>query len=86
MATATPFIAIEDSGQDLAQKTVCLKVHFGLVGNSRKVSNSQVEVDADQKLSFTHSLCRQEIPLSGSRGLSLWLQSFRYASILRELS
>src|SRR5713226_3037425 len=37
-------------GQDLAQKTVCLKVHLGLIGNSRKVSNSQVEVDADKQL------------------------------------
>ncbi len=50
MATATPLITIEDRGQDLAQKTVCLKVHLGLIGNSRKVSNSQVEVDADKQL------------------------------------
>ncbi len=50
MATAAPLITIEDRGQDLAQKTVCLKVHFGLFGNSRKVSNSQVEVDADKQL------------------------------------
>lgn len=50
MATAASIITIEDKGQDLAQKTVCLKVHLGLIGNSRKVSNSQVEVDADKQL------------------------------------
>ncbi len=50
MATTAPLITIEDSGQNLAEKTVCLKVHLGLIGNSRKVSNSQVEVDADKRL------------------------------------
>ncbi len=50
MTTAAPLITIEDRGQDLAQKTVCLKVPLGLVGNSRKVSNSQIEVDADKQL------------------------------------
>ncbi len=50
MATTAPLITIEGGGQDLAHKTVCLKVHLGLLGNSRKVSNSQVEVDADKQL------------------------------------
>ncbi len=50
MATVAPIITIEDRGQNLAQKTVCLKVHLGLLGNSRKVSNSRVEVDADKQL------------------------------------
>jgi len=50
MATPVPTIAIEDKGQDLAQRTVCIKVCLGLLGNTRKVSNSQVEVDADKSL------------------------------------
>ena len=37
-------------GQDLAQKTVCVKVRLGRLGNTRKVSNSQVEVDTDKSL------------------------------------
>jgi len=49
MATAA-VIPIEDRGQDLARKTVCVKVTLGLPGNTRKVSNSQVEVDADKEL------------------------------------
>lgn len=36
------------AGRDLAQSTVCLKVEFGLLGNSRKVPTSAVEVDADK--------------------------------------
>src|SRR5436190_1195180 len=50
MATPAPTITIEDKGQDLAQRTVCVKVCLGLLGNTRKVSNSQVEVDADKSL------------------------------------
>jgi hypothetical protein len=50
MATTQSVIEIEEKGQDLSQKTICLKIHLGLLGNSRKVSNSQVEVDADKAL------------------------------------
>lgn len=54
MATATlehtmEFPPIEDPGQDLASTTVNLKLRFGLLGNSRKVNTSQVEVDADKE-------------------------------------
>lgn len=38
------------SNANLAETTVCLTVSFGLLGNSRKVSNSAVEVDADKSL------------------------------------
>ena len=37
-------------GHTLAQKTVCVKVRLGRIGNTRKVSNSQVEVDTDKSL------------------------------------
>ena len=43
-------IEVRNMGQDLAQKTVCVKVRLGRLGNTRKVSNSQVEVDTDKSL------------------------------------
>ena len=41
---------IKSAGQSLAEKTVCLKVGFGILGNSRRFSNSKIEVDADKAL------------------------------------
>jgi hypothetical protein len=43
-------IPIEDSGVDLAKKTVCIKVRLSTMGNTRKVSTSQIEADADKDL------------------------------------
>ncbi len=48
MATASPIVNIQDPGTDLARKTVFIKLHLGLLGNTRKVSSAQVEVDADK--------------------------------------
>lgn len=45
-----PMIETSASGEDLASKTVLLRVRFGLLGNSRKISNSAVQVDADKNL------------------------------------
>jgi len=50
MATALPILDLQEPGTDLARKTVFIKLHLGLLGNSRKVSSSQVEVDADKAL------------------------------------
>jgi hypothetical protein len=50
MATALPILDLQEPGTDLARKTVFIKLHLGLLGNSRKVSLSQVEVDADKAL------------------------------------
>ena len=50
MATALPILDIQEPGADLAGKTVFIKLHLGSLGNSRKVSSSQVEVDADKAL------------------------------------
>ncbi len=50
MATALPILELQEPGADLARKTVFIKLHLGLLGNSRKVSSSQVEVDADKEL------------------------------------
>ncbi len=50
MATASSVVNVQEVGTDLARKTVFIKLHLGLLGNSRKVSSSQVEVDADKAL------------------------------------
>jgi len=51
-AMPMPLIEVQNMGQqqDLAQRTVCVKVRLGRLGNTRKVSNSQVEVDTDKSL------------------------------------
>src|SRR5436853_3049524 len=43
-------LAITDPGLDLARKTVCIKVRVSIMGNTRKVSSSQIEADADKDL------------------------------------
>lgn len=48
MATAPLIFDLQTPGDDLARKTVFVKLRLGLPGNSRKVSSAQVEVDADK--------------------------------------
>ena len=43
-------IPIADPGVDLASRTVCIKVRLSTMGNTRKVSTSQIEADADKDL------------------------------------
>jgi len=50
MATAVSILDLQEPGADVARKTVFIKLHLGLLGDSRKVSSSQVEVDADKEL------------------------------------
>ncbi len=50
MATAAPILNVQSSDNELAKQTVFIKLHLGLLGNSRKVSSSQVAVDADKAL------------------------------------
>jgi hypothetical protein len=46
-----PFgVPIQDPGVDVAKKTVCIKVRLSAMGNTRKVSTSQIEADADKDL------------------------------------
>jgi hypothetical protein len=49
MATFAPdrIVTVE---RDLSQTTVCLRVHLGTLGNSRKVNAERVIVDADKQL------------------------------------
>ena len=42
-ATAVPILNVQSSDNELAKQTVFIKVHLGLLGNTRKVSSSQVE-------------------------------------------
>lgn len=48
--TPPPLVPIHDPGLDLARKTVCIKVRLSTMGNTRKVSTSQIETDADKDL------------------------------------
>ena len=41
---------VQDPGVDLAKKTVCIKMRLSTMGNTRKVSTSQIEADADKDL------------------------------------
>lgn len=50
MTTAAITPEVTTQGANLARETVCIAVSFGLLGNSRKVANSAVEVDADKNL------------------------------------
>jgi len=43
-------IPITEPGVDLAKKTVCIRVRLSTMGNTRKVSTSQIEADADKDL------------------------------------
>lgn len=43
-------VSLSDPGVDLAKKTVCIKVRLSKMGNTRKVSTSQIEADADKDL------------------------------------
>ena len=45
-----PAVPIHDPGVDLARKTVCIRVRLSTMGNTRKVSTSQIEADADKDL------------------------------------
>jgi hypothetical protein len=50
MATAPLLFDLQTPVEDLARKTVFVKLRLSLVGNSRKVNSAQVEVDADKRL------------------------------------
>ena len=43
-------VPVQNPGVDLARRTVCIKVRLSTMGNTRKVSTSQIEADADKDL------------------------------------
>ena len=82
MATPVSMITIEDKGQDLAQRTVCVKVCLGLLGNTRKVSNSQVEVDADKSLIRVSKTLLSSQELQAIKGLDSEVRHYLYNTCL----
>ena len=82
MATALPILDIQEPGTDLAKKTVFIKVHLGLLGNSRKVSSSQVEVDADKALILVTKRLLASPELQAIRTLDGDVRRFLYDTCL----
>ena len=82
MATALPILDIQEPGTDLAKKTVFIKVHLGLLGNSRKVSSSQVEVDADKALILVSKRLLDSPELQAIRSLDGDVRRYLYDTCL----
>ena len=82
MATASPIVNIQDPGTDLARKTVFIKLHLGLLGNSRKVSSSQVEVDADKSLIRVSKNLIDSLELQAIRTLDGDIRRYLYETCL----
>ena len=82
MATALPILDIQEPGADLARKTVFIKLHLGLLGNSRKVSSSQVEVDADKELIRVTKTLLDSPELQAIRTLDDELRRYLYDTCL----
>jgi hypothetical protein len=69
---------VQNSENELAKQTVFIKVHLGLLGNSRKVSPSQVEVDADKALSRVSKTLLDSPELQAVRALDGDVRHFLY--------
>jgi hypothetical protein len=82
MATAFPILEIQEPGTDLARKTVFIKLHLGLLGNTRKVSSSQVEVDADKALIRVSKTLLDSPELQAIRTLDGDLRRYLYDTCL----
>ena len=78
MATAVPILNVQSSDNELAKQTVFIKVHLGLLGNTRKVSASQVEVDADKALIRVSKTLLDSPELQAVRGLDGDVRHFLY--------
>jgi hypothetical protein len=81
MATALPILDIQEPGADLARMTVFIKLHLGLLGNSREVSSSLVEVDADKVLIRVAKTLLDSPELQAIRTLDGDLRRFLYDSL-----
>jgi hypothetical protein len=66
----------------LARKTVFIKLHLGLLGNSRKVSSSRVEVDADKDLIRVAKTLLDSPELQAVRTLDGELRRYLYDTCL----
>ena len=78
MATAAPILNVQSSDNELAKQTVFIKVHLGLLGNTRKVNSSQVEVDADKALIRVSKTLLDSLELQAIRTLDGDIRHFLY--------
>jgi hypothetical protein len=78
MPTAPMIVNLETPGEDLARKTVFVKLRLGLLGNSRKVSSAQVEVDADKNLIRVSKTLLDSLELEAIRRLDGELRHYLY--------
>jgi hypothetical protein len=77
-ATAAPILNVQSSDNELAKQTVFIKLHLGLLGNSRKVSSSRVEVDADKALIRVSKTLLDSPELQAIRALDGDVRHFLY--------
>jgi hypothetical protein len=82
MATAPLILDSQAPGEDLARKTVFVKLRLGLLGNSRKVSSSQVEVDADKSSIHVSKQLLASPELEAVRRLDGELRRYLYSMCL----
>ena len=82
MATAPLIFDLQTPGDDLARKTVFVKLRLGLPGNSRKVSSAQVEVDAEKDSIHVSKLLLSSCALEAIRRLDGEIRRYLYGVCL----
>lgn len=82
MATAPLILDLQSPGEDLARKTVFVKLRLGLAGNSRKISSSQIDVDADKALVRASKLLLDSRELEAIRRLDGEVRRYLYSMCL----
>lgn len=81
MATAL-VLDVQSPGEDLAQKTVFVKLRLGLPGNSRKINSSQIEVDADKSLVRASKMLLDSRELESVRRVDGEIRRYLYSMCL----
>jgi len=82
MATAPITLDLQSPGENLARKTVFVKLRLGLPGNSRKISSSQIEVDADKSLVKASKTLLDSLELEAVRRLDGEIRRYLYSMCL----
>jgi hypothetical protein len=73
-----PEIQSAPQGESIAETSVFLRLKFGLLGNSRKISNSAVEVDADKNLIRVSKKLLESKELDAIRSLDGEIRKYIY--------
>lgn len=68
--------------RDLSQSTVCLRVQFGGIGDRRKISSAQVDVDADKQLITVSKKLLDAVELNEIRRFDNQIRHFLYQTCL----